>query len=266
MSKVTGLSNRIIACLDVRANTVVKGTQFSDLVNIGDPASLANGYCLSGADELCLLNVAASYANENITTDVVERIAQNCFIPLTVGGGVRRLKDVELLLRAGADKVAINSAAAINPEFVAKCVDRFGSQCIVASIDCKALNGSWEVFTHGGARATGLDAIEHARRMAQYGVGEILLTSMDKDGTKTGFDVLLLRLVTSLVSVPVIASGGFGQPHHAAAALIEGGASAVLIASQLHQNQYSISQIKCLLGHCGLLIRDDYIRLGLYDE
>ncbi|MGP1916011.1 MAG: imidazole glycerol phosphate synthase subunit HisF [Candidatus Hodgkinia cicadicola] len=263
---MTGLSNRIIACMDVKAGNVVKGTQFNNLVNVGDPISLANAYSFSGADELCLLNVGASVSNEFITYNTVEQISCNCFIPLTVGGGVRRLKDVELLLRAGADKVAINSATVHNPGLIANCVNKFGSQCIVASIDCKAINGSWEVFTHGGLRATGVNAIEHACMMEQLGVGEILLTSMDRDGTKTGFDVLLLKLVTSLVSIPVIASGGFGSPHHAATALIDGGASAVLIASQLHQNRCSISQIKFLLSRCGLLVRDDYVRLGLYDE
>ncbi|MGP1917029.1 MAG: imidazole glycerol phosphate synthase subunit HisF [Candidatus Hodgkinia cicadicola] len=263
---VTGLSNRIIACLDVKANFVVKGTQFRNLTNVGDPIALANSYSFSGADELCLLNVNLSAANERITFNTIEQISQNCFIPLTVGGGVRRLKDVELLLRAGADKVAINSASVHNPGLIAKCVNKFGSQCIVASVDCKASNGSWEVFTYGGLRSTGIDAIKHICMMEQLGVGEILLTSMDKDGTKTGFDILLLKLATTLVSIPVIASGGFGFPHHAAMALIDGGASAVLIASQLHQNQCSISQIKFLLGRCGVLVRDDYVRLGLYDE
>ncbi|MGP1918187.1 MAG: imidazole glycerol phosphate synthase subunit HisF [Candidatus Hodgkinia cicadicola] len=261
----TGLSNRLIVSLPVKSNSLVRSTQFRNLMSIGDPIAFADMYGLTGADELFLLNVSASAENKAITCDLVKQISQVSLIPLAVGGGIRRLSDVESLLRSGADKVIINSSSALNPEFMLKCVNKFGSHRIVASIDCKPANGSWEVFSHSGLRATGINAISHACEMERYGVGEIMLTSIDKSGTQKGFDVLLLKIVTSLVSIPVIASGGFGVPHHAALALIDGGASAVAIGSQLHQNQYSITQIKHFLGQCGLLVRDDYIRLGLID-
>ncbi len=243
----------------------MRSTQFRNLIDVGDPVAFASMYGLMGADELFLLNVSASAENEAITCDLVKQISQVSFIPLAVGGGVRRLKDVELLLNAGADKVIINSAAALNPEFILKCVNNFGSHRIVASIDCKPSNGSWEVFTHAGRRPTGINAISHACEMERYGVGELMLTALDRAGTQTGFDVLLLKVVSSLVSVPVIASGGFGSLCHAASALIDGGASAVAIASQLHQNHCSVTLIKYFLGLCGLLVRDDYIRFGLLD-
>ncbi|MGP1911264.1 MAG: imidazole glycerol phosphate synthase subunit HisF [Candidatus Hodgkinia cicadicola] len=261
----TGLSNRVIVSLPVKSNSLVRSTQFHSLMNIGDPVAFAGMYGLTGADELFLLNVSLSADNEVVTCNLVEQISQLSFAPLAVGGGVRRLKDVELLLRAGADKVIINSSAALNPGFMLKCVERFGSHRIVASIDYKFVNGSWEVFTHAGRRATGINLISHACEMDRYGVGELMLTSIDRVGTQTGFDVLTLNVITSLVSMPVIASGGFGFPHHAAMALIDGGASAVAIASRLHQNYCSVTQIKYFLGRCGLLVRDDYIRLGLFD-
>ncbi len=263
---MTGLKFRIIPCMDATFGQVVKGAQFAGFLNVGEPALIANGYSVSGADELCFLDVSASTANKAVLNNVISQVAENCFIPLTVGGGVRRSKDVGRLLRAGADKVSINSAGVASPEFIATCVDKYGSQCIVASVDCKAVNGTWEVYSHGGTRPTGIDALEYVCRAVQFGAGEILLTSIDKDGAKTGYDIALVKSVSSLVSVPVIASGGSGCLRHTAVALIEGGASAVLLASLLHYNECTISQLKFLLGCCGVLVRDDYIRLGLYDE
>ncbi len=263
---MTGLSVRIMPCIDVDCDQVVKGFNFTSLVNIGNPILIANKYSVSGADELCLLNISASLANTTILYDMISQIASTCFIPLTVGGGIRRMKDVENLLRAGADKVAINSACVLNPEFIGNCVDKFGSQCIVASVDCKAVGGTWEVFTHGGHRPTGISVLDHICKLVQYGVGEVLLTSIDKDGTTDGYDIALLRSVSRLVNVPVIASGGGGDLMHITSAIIEGGASSVLLASSLHNDKYSISQIKFFLGRCGIMVRDDYIRLGMYDE
>ncbi|MGP1927190.1 MAG: imidazole glycerol phosphate synthase subunit HisF, partial [Candidatus Hodgkinia cicadicola] len=195
----TGLSNRIIASLVVKSNSLVRSTQFRNLIEIGDPIAFADVYGLTGADELFLLNVSPSIENKVLTCELVKQISQVTFVPLAVGGGIRRLKDVELLLNSGADKVVINSAAALNPEFMFKCVNNFGSHRIVASVDCKPSNASWEVFTHGGLRATGINAFSHICEMESHGVGELLLTSLDRAGTQTGFDVLLLRLVTSLV-------------------------------------------------------------------
>lgn len=243
----------------------MRSTQFCNLTNLGDPVAFADLYGLTGADELFLLNVSSSASNEPVTCNLVEQISQVSFVPLAVGGGIRSLRDVELLLRAGADKVVINSSAALNPEFILKCVDKFGSHRIVVSIDYKFSNDRWEVFTHAGRRATGINAISHACEMERYGAGELMLTSIDKSGTQTGFDVLLLKIITSLVSIPVIASGGFGFFHHAAMALIYGGASAVAIGSKLNQRHCSITQIKHYLGHCGILVRDDYATLGLFD-
>ncbi|PIM96324.1 Imidazole glycerol phosphate synthase subunit HisF [Candidatus Hodgkinia cicadicola] len=263
--KITSLSVRIIPCIDVNYNRVVKGTRFSDLTSIGSPTLLANKYSVSGADELCFLNIAASAANKMILYDTISRISESCFIPLTVGGGVRKIKDVGNLLKAGADKVAINSASIANPKFIANCVERFGSQCIVSSVDCKAINGTWEVVSHSGLRSTGIDALDHICKLVQYGVGEILLTSIDRDGTNDGYDIALLKSVSQLVNVPIIASGGGSEFRHVASAIIEGGASAVLLASALHHNRYSISQLKYFLGKCGILVRDDYINNGLLD-
>ncbi|MFP3038249.1 MAG: imidazole glycerol phosphate synthase subunit HisF [Candidatus Hodgkinia cicadicola] len=263
---MTGLKFRIIPCMDVNLGHVVKGTQFTDLLDVGNPELMASDYSVGGADELCLLDVSASTSNKAVLYNTVSRVAESCFIPLTVGGGVRRIKDVGDLLRAGADKVSINSAGVASPEFIASCVDKFGSQCIVASVDCKAVNGTWEVYSHGGTRPTGTDALEYICKVVQFGAGEILLTSIDRDGTKTGYDIALIKSASSIVSVPIIASGGGGNLRHAALALIEGGASAVLLASLLHYNKCTISQLKFFLGRCGSLVRDDYIRLGLYDE
>ncbi|PIM95041.1 Imidazole glycerol phosphate synthase subunit HisF [Candidatus Hodgkinia cicadicola] len=262
---MTSLTIRIIPCIDVNYNNVVKGTMFSDMTTIGSPSLLANKYSVSGADELCLLNVTASSYNKMILYDTISRISDTCFIPLTVGGGIRTIKDVEYLLKAGADKVAINSASITNPEFVANCVERFGSQCIVSSVDCKTTNGTWEVFTHSGLRSTGIDALEHICKLVQYGVGEILLTSIDKDGTNDGYDIPLLKSVSQLVNVPVIASGGGSEFRHVVSAIVEGGVSAVLLASALHYDKYSVSQLKYFLGRCGILVRDDYLCYGLCD-
>ncbi|PIM95775.1 Imidazole glycerol phosphate synthase subunit HisF [Candidatus Hodgkinia cicadicola] len=262
---MTSLSVRIIPCIDVNYDKVVKGTKFSGLVNIGNPILLANKYCVSGADELCFLNISASATNRTILYETISKISEFCFIPLTVGGGIRKIKDVEYLLKAGADKVAINSASIINPGFIANCVDRFGSQCIVSSVDCKAINGTWEVFSHSGLRSTGIDALDHICKLVQYGVGEILLTSIDRDGTNDGYDIALLKSVSQLVNVPIIASGGGSEFRHVASAIIEGSASAVLLASALHYDKYSISQLKYFLGRCGILVRDDYINNGLFD-
>ncbi len=262
---MTSLNIRIIPCMDVNLNQVVKGKSFLDLTQIGDPVLFANKYSTNGADELCFLNISASSNNKSILYKTISQIAESCFIPLTVGGGIRKIKDVENLLRAGADKVTINSASILNPEFIANCVDKFGSQCITVSVDCKASNGYWEVYSHGGIRPTGIDALDHICKVVQFGAGEILITSIDKDGNNDGYDVPLIKAVSSLVSVPIIASGGNGDLRHIASAIIEGGASSVLLASSLHYNKFSISQIKFFLGKCGTLIRDDYVNLGLYD-
>ncbi len=261
----SGLALRIIPCMDVKEGHVVKGSKFCGLVRVGEATLVANSYSVSGADELCFLDVSASSANRSILYATISQVAESCLIPLTVGGGVRRVKDVGDLLRAGADKVSINSAGVLSPEFVGRCVDKFGSQCVVVSIDCKASDGAWEVCTHGGARPTGVDALEYACQAAQFGAGEILLTSVDRDGVKAGYDLALLKAVSSLVSVPVIASGGGGELSHFALALIEGGASAVLTASLLHRNELTVSQLKFFLGSCGIVVRDDHVRFGSHD-
>ena len=250
------LKVRIIPCLDVKDGRVVKGVNFVDLRDAGDPVEQARIYDRAGADELCFLDITASSDNRDIILDVVARTAEVCFMPLTVGGGVRTLDDIRRLLLAGADKVSINSAAVHNPEFVREAAEKFGSQCIVVAIDAKAVApGKWEVFTHGGRNPTGIDAVEWAGRMADYGAGEILLTSMDRDGTKAGFDVGLTRAIADAVPIPVIASGGVGTLDHMVEGVRDGHASAVLAASIFHFGEYSIAETKRYMAEAGLAIR-----------
>jgi cyclase len=250
------LKRRIIPCLDVKDGRVVKGVNFVDLIDAGDPVEQARVYDLAGADELCFLDITASAEDRETLYDVVGRTAEQCFMPLTVGGGVRRVEDIRRLLLAGADKVSINTAAVTRPEFVREAAEKFGAQCIVVAIDVKAVApGSWQVFTHGGRRETGLDAIEWARRMAEYGAGEILLTSMDRDGTKSGFDLGLTRAVADAVGVPVIASGGVGTLDHLVEGIRDGHASAVLAASIFHFGTFTVGQAKDRLRGAGIPVR-----------
>ena len=250
------LKVRIIPCLDVNAGRVVKGVKFVDLVDAGDPVEQASVYDAAGADELTFLDITASHENRETIFDVVGRTAERCFMPLTVGGGVRSNENIRRLLLAGADKVSINSAAVSRPEFVREAAEKFGDQCIVVSIDAKQVApGKWEVFTHGGRQGTGLDAVEWAKRMAQSGAGEILLTAMDRDGTKAGFDLGLTRAVSDAVSVPVVASGGVGTLDHLVEGVTKGGASAVLAASIFHFGIFSIAQAKAHLAQAGVPIR-----------
>ena len=250
------LKVRIIPCLDVNAGRVVKGVKFVDLVDAGDPVEQASVYDAAGADELTFLDITASHENRETIFDVVGRTAERCFMPLTVGGGVRNNENIRRLLLAGADKVSINSAAVSRPEFVREAAEKFGDQCIVVSIDAKQVSpGKWEVFTHGGRQGTGLDAVEWAKRMAQSGAGEILLTAMDRDGTKAGFDLGLTRAVSDAVSVPVVASGGVGTLDHLVEGVTKGGASAVLAASIFHFGLFSIAQAKAHLAQAGVPVR-----------
>ncbi len=252
------LKARIIPCLDVDRGRVVKGVNFVDLVDAGDPVEQARIYDREGADELCFLDITASHEDRDTIFDVVGHTAEQCFMPLTVGGGVRTNDDIRKLLLAGADKVSINTAAVKEPDFVRRAAEKFGSQCIVVSIDAKtAAGGRFEVYTHGGRRATGIDAVDWARRMAEYGSGEILLTSMDRDGTKLGFDIPLTTAVADAVPVPVIASGGVGTLDHLVEGVVEGHASAVLAASIFHFGTYTITQAKAHMKAAGVPIRDD---------
>jgi cyclase len=250
------LKMRVIPCLDVKDGRVVKGVNFVDLVDAGDPVAQAKIYDEEGADELCFLDITASAEDRDTLYDAVRRTAEQCFMPLTVGGGVRHVEDIRKLLLAGADKTSINTAAVARPDFVREAAEKFGSQCIVVAIDAKQTGAqSWEVFTHGGRRGTGIDAVDWARRMAQSGAGEILLTSMDRDGTKSGFDIPLTRAVADAIRIPVIASGGVGTLDHLVEGIREGHATAVLAASIFHFGTYRIGAAKAYLAKAGIPVR-----------
>ena len=250
------LAIRIIPCLDVKDGRVVKGVNFVNLRDAGDPVEQAVLYDAAGADELCFLDITASHEKRGILLDVVQRTAEACFMPLTVGGGIRTLEDIRALLLAGADKVSINTEAVRRPEFVRDAAEKFGSQCIVAGIDAKQVDaGKFEVFTHGGRKPTGLDALVHAQRLAAYGAGEILLTSMDRDGTRSGYNLTLTRAIADGVEVPVIASGGVGRVADLVAGVVEGHASAVLAASIFHYGEVSIAEARAALKAAGLPVR-----------
>ena len=256
------LKVRIIPCLDVKDGRVVKGVNFVDLRDAGDPVEAAAAYDEAGADELCFLDITASHEKRGIILDVVARTAERCFMPLTVGGGVRTLDDVRELLRAGADKVSINTAAVADRSFVARAAEKFGNQCIVVAIDAKQVaNGGghprWEIFTHGGRNRTGIDAIDYAKEVVALGSGEILLTSMDRDGTRAGFDISLTRAISDAVPVPVIASGGVGTLDHLVEGIRDGGASAVLAASIFHFGDHTIGEAKRHLAAAGIAVRLD---------
>ncbi|MFA7594824.1 MAG: imidazole glycerol phosphate synthase subunit HisF [Novosphingobium sp.] len=252
---------RVIPCLDVRDGRVVKGVNFVDLKDAGDPVEQAQAYDAAGADELCFLDISASHEERGTLLDVVRRTAEVCFMPLTVGGGVRSVEDARALLLAGADKVAVNSAAVSRPELVADMAEKFGSQCVVASVDARASTSSagagkrWEIYTHGGRRATGIDAVAHAVRLAELGAGELLVTSMDGDGTQAGYDLDLTRAIADRVSVPVVASGGVGNLQHLVEGVTKGHASAVLAASIFHFGTYTIAQAHSALREAGLPAR-----------
>jgi imidazole glycerol-phosphate synthase subunit HisF len=249
---------RIIPCLDVKDGRVVKGIRFVDLVDAGDPVAAAMAYDAAGADELCFLDITASHEDRGIILDVVRRTAQACFMPLTVGGGVRTTEDIRDLLSSGADKVSINTAAVSRREFVKEAAEKYGDQCIVVAIDAKKVSaGRWEIFTHGGRRPTGLDALDYAREVVALGAGEILLTSMDRDGTRQGFDIALTRAVAAAVPVPVIASGGVGTLEHLVEGIRDGHASAVLAASIFHFGEHSVRAAKEYMARAGLAVRLD---------
>jgi cyclase len=253
-----GLAKRIIPCLDVDNGRVVKGVQFVDIRDAGDPVEIARRYDEQGADELTFLDITASHEDRETMVHVVEEVAGQVFIPLTVGGGIRKVEDIRRMLNAGADKVAINTAAVHNPEFVKQAAEKFGSQCIVVAIDAKQVSDKpkrWEIFTHGGRKPTGIDAIEWARKMVAYGAGEILLTSMDRDGTKKGFDLDLTHAISEAVSVPVIASGGVGDLNHLVEGVKEGRADAVLAASIFHFGEYTIEEAKRRMASNGIEVR-----------
>jgi imidazole glycerol-phosphate synthase subunit HisF len=254
------LKTRIIPCLDVKDGRVVKGVNFVDLIDAGDPVEAAAAYDAAGADELCFLDITASHENRDNIFDIVERTAERCFMPLTVGGGVRTIEDIGRLLNAGADKVSINTAAVKNRQFVKEAAEKFGAQCIVVAIDAKRVSQPgeplrWEIFTHGGRKPTGIDAVQFAKDVAALGAGEILLTSMDRDGTKAGFDLELTRAVSDAVTIPVIASGGVGNLDHLVEGITKGHASAVLAASIFHFGTYSIGQAKQHMADAGIAVR-----------
>ena len=256
------LKVRIIPCLDVKDGRVVKGINFVDLIDAGDPVEAAAAYDAAGADELCFLDITASHENRDTIFSIVERTAERCFMPLTVGGGVRTVEDIRKLLEAGADKVSINTAAVFNRQFVREASEKFGAQCIVVAIDAKKVSqpgepNRWEIFTHGGRKPTGIDAIAYAKEVVALGAGEILLTSMDRDGTKAGFDLALTRAISDAVHVPVIASGGVGTLEHLVDGVREGHASAVLAASIFHFGTYTIGQAKAHMAKAGLPMRLD---------
>jgi cyclase len=254
------LKTRIIPCLDVKDGRVVKGVNFVDLIDAGDPVEAAAAYDAAGADELCFLDITASHENRDTIFDIVERTAERCFMPLTVGGGVRTVDDIRKLLEAGADKVSINTAAVFNRQFVKEASEKFGAQCIVVAIDAKKVSAPdesdrWEIFTHGGRKPTGIDAIDYAKEVVALGAGEILLTSMDRDGTKAGFDIALTRAIADAVSVPVIASGGVGNLDHLVDGVKNGHASAVLAASIFHFGTYTIGDAKKHMAAAGIAVR-----------
>ncbi len=258
------LKTRIIPCLDVKDGRVVKGVNFVDLRDAGDPVEAAAAYDAAGADELCFLDITASHEARAIIFDVVQRTAERCFMPLTVGGGVRTVDDIRALLQAGADKVSINTAAVHDRQFVARGAEKFGAQCIVVAIDAKRVSAEgesprWEIFTHGGRKPTGIDAIEYAREVAALGAGEILLTSMDRDGARNGYDLALTRAVADAVPIPVIASGGVGNMEHLVEGVLQGGASAVLAASIFHFGEYTIGEAKRRMAQAGVAVRLDGI-------
>mgnify|MGYP000128952890 FL=1 len=255
-----GLAKRIIPCLDVENGRVVKGVQFVDIRDAGDPVEVAKQYDEQGADEITFLDITASHEDRDTTVHTVEKMASEVFIPLTVGGGIRKIEDIRNMLNAGADKVGINTAAVFNPDFVGEAAARFGSQCIVVAIDAKKVSlpgeiDRWEIFTHGGRKPTGLDAVEWSKKMAAYGAGEILLTSMDQDGMKNGFDLGVTRAITDAVSVPVIASGGVGNLQHLSDGITEGGADAVLAASIFHFGEYTVQEAKAYMAAQGIEMR-----------
>ena len=250
------LAKRIIPCLDVDNGRVVKGVQFVDIKDAGDPVEVAKRYNEQGADEITFLDITATHHGRDTTYHTVERMAETVFVPLTVGGGVRKIDDIRNLLNAGADKVGINSAAITNPDFVGEAASRFGSQCIVVAIDAKKVgDGHWEIFTHGGRNATGIDAVAWAIRMANYGAGELLVTSMDADGTKNGYDLALMKKITDSVNVPVIASGGVGNLQHLADGVLQGGVDAVLAASIFHFGEYTVGEAKRFMASQGIEMR-----------